>query len=302
MANFAASGVPCKGTDISESVVDAINRGEIPVPNMEYWLGFNTSYLSKSGMMAATKDWKEVLGPEYALHMVAIPTEHGDRPWDGALVDVIAKIATAVNKRDEAPLVIIESTLTPNKTDDVVVPIFEKKGIQVGKDVLLGVAPRRDWFISPEKNLKSLPRVVGGTTKETTELMIDVLGIVCDKLIPAVDHRHAEIVKSVENAFRHVEITLANQLSLAYPSLNMTEILRIVGTKWNIGTYHPSFGSGGYCIPLSSKYVLEGSEKPEQLTILKETILTDDKMPLIVADSIFNSGAKSVGIGALLQR
>jgi nucleotide sugar dehydrogenase len=296
MANFAANGVSCTGTDVSERIVSAINSGELPVPNLEYWLGFNTSYLSKSGMMNATTDWKRVLGPEYEVHMIAIPTENEDRPWDGALIDVIEKIASIGNRRDEPPLVIIESTLTPNKTDSVVVPIFEKEGMRVGKDVLLGVAPRRDWFISPEKNLKTLPRVVGGTTPETTELMIDVLGIVCDKLVPATDHRHAEIVKSIENAFRHVEITLANQLSLAYPSLNMTEILRLVGTKWNVGTYHPSFGTGGYCIPLSSKYVLEGARNPDQLTILKDTISTDDKLPLIIADSIFRSGAKSVGI------
>jgi hypothetical protein len=126
--------------------------------------------------------------------------------------------------------------------------------------------------------------------------MIDVLSIVCDRLIAAPDHRHAEIVKSVENAFRHSEITLANQLSLAYPALNMTEVLRLVGTKWNVGTFHPSFGTGGYCIPLSSKYVLEGAARPEHLTILKEAIATDSTLPRVIADRIAASGMKSVGI------
>jgi nucleotide sugar dehydrogenase len=126
--------------------------------------------------------------------------------------------------------------------------------------------------------------------------MLDVLSIVCDKLVIAPDHRHAEIVKSVENAFRHVEITLANQLSLAYPSLNMTEVLRLVGTKWNIGTYHPSFGTGGYCIPLSSQYALEGAEKPEYLTILKEAITTDNNLPTILADRLADRGFRKVGI------
>ena len=296
MANFAAKGVACTGTDISKGVVETINRGEIPVPNMEYWLGFNPSYLVKSGIMNATTEWRRLLAPEYAVHMIAVPTEHEEEPWDGALVDVVRKISQMEKDRVEPPLVIIESTLTPNKTDKVVIPVFENAGVRVGKDVLLGVAPRRDWFISPEKNLKSLPRVVGGTSPETTRCMIDVLGIVCDSLIQAPDHRHAEIVKSVENSFRHVEITLANQLSLAYPSLNMTEVLRLVGTKWNVGTYHPSFGSGGYCIPLSSKYVLEGAEKPDKLTILRETLSTDRNLPMIVADTILNSGLKSVGI------
>ena len=296
MANFAAQGVRCVGTDVSESIVDSINNGKIPVPNMEYWLGFDTKYLVTSGTMKATNDWKSVLQPDFAVHMIAVPTEKADKPWDGALEDVITKIATNVNRVDKPPLVIIESTLTPNKTDTLVIPIFEGNSLKVGKDVLVGVAPRRDWFISPEKNLKSLPRIVGGSTPDTTQHMIEVLNIVCDRLISAPDHRHAEIVKSVENAFRHSEITLANQLSLAYPNLNMTEVLRLVGTKWNVGTFHPSFGTGGYCIPLSSKYVLEGAARPEHLTILKETIATDSMLPRIIADRIVASEMKSVGI------
>lgn len=296
IANFAAEGVTCVGTDVSERIVSTINAGRPPVPNMEYWLGFDSKYLVDSGMMNATVDWKKVLTPEFAVHMIAIPTEKEDKPWDGALQDVMTKIATHIPKSGDHPLVIIESTLTPNKTDQLVIPIFEKHGLAVGKDVFLGVAPRRDWFISPEKNLRTIPRIVGGTTPETTRLMTEVLGIVCDRLVPAPDHRHAEIVKSVENAFRHAEITLANQLSLAYPSLNMTEVLRLVGTKWNVGVFHPSFGSGGYCIPLSSKYVLEGAEKPEYLTILKETITTDSMLPVIVADRIADKGFRNVGI------
>jgi nucleotide sugar dehydrogenase len=161
---------------------------------------------------------------------------------------------------------------------------------------VLGVAPRRDWFISPEKNLKALPRIVGGTTPQSTREIINVLSIICDHLIPAPDHRHAEIVKSVENAFRHVEITLANQLSLAYPNLNMTEVLKLVGTKWNVGTFHPSFGTGGYCIPLSSKYVLEGAEDPNRLTILKDTVMTDEALPVLIADRIADRGFSKVGV------
>jgi nucleotide sugar dehydrogenase len=126
--------------------------------------------------------------------------------------------------------------------------------------------------------------------------MLDVLSMVCDRLLPAPDHRHAEMVKSIENAYRHVEITLANQLSLAYPNVDMTEVLRLVGTKWNIGTYHPSFGTGGYCIPLSSQYVLSGTEHPDLLSILKAAVETDQKLPRMVAESLAARGAKKVGV------
>ena len=296
LVNFAAQGVSCVGTDISEKIVSTINDGKMPVPNMEYWLGFDTKYLVQSGMMTATTDWKRLLSHEFAVHMIAVPTEKGDRPWDGALEDVAQKIAKQPANPNEASLIIIESTLTPKKTDDLVIRILEQNHLQVGNDILVGVAPRRDWFISADKNLRSLPRIIGGTTPETTSLMKEVLGIICEHLIPAPDHRHAEIVKSIENAYRHVEITLANQLSLAYPNLNMTKVLKLVGTKWNVGLYHPSFGTGGYCIPLSSHYVIEGAEKPEYLTLLKDTIATDSDLPVILTDNLVKRGVKNVGI------
>jgi nucleotide sugar dehydrogenase len=303
MANFAHSGVKCIGYDVDQKKVDDINLGVIPIENLEYWLGFEIKDLVRSGLMKATTDSKEMLGRDIAVHFVCIPTEKGGEPYDDILIDVVKKLSKLKSvKSDTAPLIIVESTLTPGRSDKVVIPILKEAGIRVGKDMMYGVAPRRDWFVSPEKNLQKLPRVFGGTTMETTEMMKDVLSVVCENLVPAPDHKHAEIVKSIENAYRHMDITLANQLTAAYPSIDMTEVLRLVGTKWNVETYHPSFGTGGYCIPLSSQYVILGAERPEELTLLRDTVDFDQRMPEMVADSLAKRGVKKVGILGLAYK
>jgi len=303
MAHFASRGVRCLGTDVDAGKVEKINKGILPIHNIEYWLGFDTRPLVTSGMMRATTDWQQLISADIPVHLICIPTEKDDVPYDGILVDVMEKLSAFGKIRTESPpLIIIESTLTPNTTEKTIIPAFEKQGMKVGKDILVGVAPRRDWFISPEKSLKNLPRVVGGTTPETTALMKDVLGIVCDTILPARDHRHAELVKSIENAYRHVEITLANQLSLAYPDIDMREVLALVGTKWNIGTYHPSFGTGGYCIPLSSQYVLSGTSNADRLSILHSAVDTDRALPAMVAENLIKRGAHKVGILGLAYK
>jgi nucleotide sugar dehydrogenase len=221
---------------------------------------------------------------------------HG-KPYHDILKDVVVKLSKYKDiKTDFPPLIIVESTLTPTVADSIVIPLFEKHGLKVGKDILLGVAPRRDWFTSPDKTLKLLPRVVGGTTPQTTQLMADTLGIICDHIIQAHDHKHAALVKSVENAYRQLGITFANQLSLAYPDVDITSVLKMAGTKWNVGQYHPSFGTGGYCIPLAPQYVIEGAKHPEKLTLLKESLKTDFSQPEAVVDSIIKRGAKSVAL------
>ncbi|MGB2828193.1 MAG: nucleotide sugar dehydrogenase, partial [Dehalococcoidales bacterium] len=303
MAYFASKGVKCLGMDIDAGKVDQINNGILPIQNIEYWLGFDTRPLVTSGMIKATTDWQQLVSADIPVHLICIPTEKDDVPYDGILIDVIEKLSTFGKANMESPpLIIVESTLTPNTTERTIMPAFEKKGMKAGRDILVGVAPRRDWFISPEKSLKNLPRVVGGTTPETTALMQEVLAIVCDTILPAKDHRHAELVKSIENAYRHVEITLANQLSLAYPDIDMREVLTLVGTKWNIGTYHPSFGTGGYCIPLSSQYVLSGTDNADRLSILNAASGTDRNLPVMVAENVIKKGGCKVGILGLAYK
>ena len=103
-------------------------------------------------------------------------------------------------------------------------------------------------------------------------------------------------MKSIENAYRHMEITLANQLSIAYPDENMREVLELVGTKWNIGTFYPGFGTGGYCIPLSSQYVIQEVNDQSKLTILRETIKTDNEINILIARAFIKKRFRNIGV------
>lgn len=297
ICHFAERGVRCLGYDVDPAKAALVNAGESAIFAMDYWLGFSPGYLFRHGAARVTTDWKELVAPEVSVHFVCIPTERHGQPYLGALLDVCAKLAHIKDlPRAAPPLVIIESTLTPGTTDKYVIPFFEKHGTRVGKDILLGCAPRRDWFSSPDKSLATLPRVFGGTDEATTEAMRQVLSIVCASLVQAPSHFYAEVVKSIENAYRHAEIALAFELSRAYPSMDMRKVLELVGTKWNVGTFHPSFGVGGYCIPLSSYYVIEGAERPEELNILRQAIKTCEEQPVRLAQALLGRQVKSVGI------
>ena len=298
MSHFAERGVQCIGYDIDEQKVEQINTGEVPICAMDYWLGFNPKFLYEHGVARATRDWRELVASNVTTHFVCVPTERNGEPFLEPLRDVCHKIANGAreNSFDDTPLVIIESTLTPSTTDRVIIPVFTAAGLTVGKDVLIGCAPRRDWFSSSDKSLRNLPRVFGGTDEATSDAMEGVLSIICENLVPAPGHIYAEVVKSVENAYRHAEVALAFELSRAYPNMDMRTVLQLVGTKWNVGTFYPSFGVGGYCIPLSSHYVIQGAEHPEELKLLQQTVRTCEQQPILLAQSLFERGAKKVGI------
>ena len=205
MSHFAESGVHCVGYDIEPQKVAEINRGEIPIFAMDYWLGFNPQFLYQNGVARATTNFQDLMAPDVAVHFICIPTERNGEPFLKPLEDVCHKLIDAVksNSFSEPPLIIIESTLTPGTTDQFVIPMFQSAGLTVGKDVLIGCAPRRDWFSSTDnKSLRTIPRIFGGADAETSDALQQVLSIVCSSLVLAPDHMHAEVVKSIENAYR----------------------------------------------------------------------------------------------------
>ena len=302
-AFFAKKGVRSFAFDKDSKKISGLNQAKINLPNIEYWLGFDVKPLISSGMIKGLKNWKRMISKDIVVHFICVPTEKGAEPYDEALKDVMEKLVLYKGmKMNYPPLIIIESTISADRIEKIILPIFKRNYIILGQDMFLAVAPRRDWFISAEKSVKTLPRVVGGTTPQVTEIASKILGIVCDTVLKASDHIHAALIKSVENTYRQVGISLANQLMLAYPHVNMREVLRLVGTKWNIDTYHPSFGIGGYCIPLAPHYVLNGATDPHDLTIITESIHFAEQIPYKMVDIIAKKGFKKVGILGLAYK
>jgi len=215
------------------------------------------------------------------------------------LMKVLENISKIKKDNKNPPVVIVESTLAPKVSDKKIIPYLKRKNLTIGKNILLSIAPRRDWFIEGGKNLENLDRVYGSTDSKSTKVTKDVLSIVCKKLHQASSYKVSEMVKSVENAYRHMDITLANQLSLAFPKDNIREVLKLVGTKWNVEAFHPGIGAGGYCIPLSSRYILSQVKNVNKLSLLRETIKTDDGMSKSIANSISKRGIKRVGVMGL---
>ena len=296
MVYFAKKKIRCVGYDINKDKIKKINSGILPLADLANWFGFNIHSLVKSKYLKGTSNYKDIISEDFLVHFIAIPTEKDGKPFYKALINVLNNISKINRNAKNPPIIIVESTLAPKVSDKKIIPYLKKKKFIIGKNILLSIAPRRDWFIEGAKNLENLDRVYGSTDQQSTKVTKDVLSIVCKKLHVASSYRVSEMVKSVENAYRHMDITLANQLSLAFPNDNIREVLKLVGTKWNIETFHPGIGAGGYCIPLSSRYILSQVKNLSKLTLLRETIKTDDRMSKSIANSIAKKGLKKIGV------
>ena len=80
----------------------------------------------------------------------------------------------------------------------MVVPALHAAGLRPGVDVLVGAAPRRNWFSGGKHSLETLPRIVGGDRRRT-ELMVALYSMVCNEVVTARDAYHAAFTKVIEN-------------------------------------------------------------------------------------------------------
>jgi len=207
----------------------------------------------------ASTDWRDMIDQRIGLHLICVPTDHGRDPSSTALENVLPRICEVI--RESGPsvwprLIIVESTIVPSWLDDIVLPIIARHGLELNRDVYVGAAPRRDWFSGEEHTLRTLPRVVGGTSPEATELMAAFYSLICQTIKPARDAHHAALTKVVENALRYHGISFANALAVGLPRYDTAHVLSLASSKWNIPYYHPSLGIGGHCIPLAPQYLV----------------------------------------------
>ncbi|MGH2447507.1 MAG: UDP binding domain-containing protein [Chloroflexota bacterium] len=254
MFHFSQAGIRCAGYDIAPSRVDEIRRGRFLTTE-----GVLPEALEGHVPVVATNDWRDLRHQRVAVHIIAVPTERGAEPSSAALADVMPILCRTIRDTQLdglTPAIIIESTIQPTWIDTVILPQLHASGLQPGYDVILAAAPRRDWFSGDRFSLRSLPRIVGADTPEATELLVELYSLVCDHVVPARDAYHAAFTKVIENLIRFQGLALANSLALAFPQYDMTHVLALASTKWNIPLYHPSMGIGGHCIPLAPRYTL----------------------------------------------
>ena len=155
-------------------------------------------------------------------------------------------------------LVILESTTYPGTTEELMVQILERSGLRAGDDFHLGFSPERIDPGNPEFGLANVPKIVGGLNERSTELMEAFYGALVDQVVRVSSPRTAEMVKLLENTYRHVNLALINELAILAHELGIDiwEVVDAASTKpFGFQAFYPGPGWGGHCIPVDPAYL-----------------------------------------------
>ena len=197
-----------------------------------------------------------------------------------------AAVAIGQNMK-RGSVVILESTVYPGITEEVVKPILENEsGFKCGEDFKLAYAPERINPSDEKHSLESVTKVVAGMDEETTELVVELYRRVAPHIFKARNIKTAEAAKAIENIQRDLNIALMNELALIFDKMGLStrDVLDAAATKWNFHRYSPGL-VGGHCIPVDPYYLVY---KSRELGYHPQVILAgraiNDSMPKYIAE------------------
>lgn len=242
---FAETGFDVVGVDLDRDRVEAVRAGRsyvVDVPSERY------DHLD--GRLTATTDYGAMAELEALTICVPTPLSKTRTP-DASYV--IAAAESAAEELREGQLIVLQSTVSPGTTEEVVRPILERSGMRAGRDFFLGYAPERVDPGNPRYTIRNTPKLVAGVTEECRRRTELLYSEIIDDVVPVSSLTVAETAKLHENAFRAVNIALANELVLMCDRLGISawEVIDAASTKpFAFLPHYPGPGLGGDCIPV----------------------------------------------------
>jgi UDP-N-acetyl-D-glucosamine dehydrogenase len=279
----AKAGYRTIGFDIQADKVEKVNKGinyigDVVNEDLEKIVG--------SGFLRATLDFSEVAKADAVCIAVPTPLDEYQQP-DISYVRASAESIVPYIHKDM--LIVLESTTYPGTTEELLKPILEKSGLKCGIDFYLAFSPER---VDPGNLIyktKNTPKVVGGVTKECTE----VAAIMYENILEAKIHKVsspaiAEMEKILENTYRNINIGLVNELAILCNKMNINiwEVIDAAKSKpYGFQAFYPGPGLGGHCIPLDPNYLSwKAREYGFHTSMIESSMMINDRMPEYCAE------------------
>ena len=275
-------GLKVIGYDINPERVEMINDGISPIEDI-----LNDELSNALNNFHSTLD-SELLSKCQNI-VISVPTPLTDYQPDLSFVINAAK--TVGENLVKNQVIILESTTYPGTTIEVLIPNLENTSqLKAGEDFFVGYSPER---IDPGNKVwkfKNTPKVVSGINDISTEKIKSFYESIIENIVLVKGTKEAEMVKLLENTYRHVNIALINELAMLCKMLDIDiwEVVNAAKTKpFGFESFKPGPGVGGHCIPVDPEYLSFKTRqigKPVRFVELAQEI--NNSMPAYVVGQI----------------
>lgn len=234
-----------------------------------------------------TSDLDEIASANVYIVTVPTPVDEKMHP-DLSHIESATRMVGSVLKKGDT--VVYESTVFIGCTEELCIPILQERSALVcNKDFFCGFSPERINPTDKEHTIRSVVKIVSGSTKETTQALASLYGTIVEAgIYQAPSIKVAEASKLLENIQRDVNIALMNELSLLYKEMGVatSDVIDAASTKWNFNPYTPGL-VGGHCIGVDPYYLIYNAhEKGLTMPIIEQARRTNNAMAEKIVEEI----------------
>ena len=247
---YCKAGFPVTGFDVDTRKVESLKQGKSYIRYIPHAVIKQTL-----PRFTPTTDFSKLSDMDCIILCVPTPLNKNREPDMTYVFNSTKSVAQHLRK---GQLIVLESTTYPGTTDEDMRSILEATGLKAGKDFHLAYSPEREDPNNKEFSTSSIPKVVGGYTKNCLTLAIALYDSIVVKTVPVSSTRVAETTKLLENIYRAVNIALVNELKMLCDSMGMDvwEVIEASKTKpFGFQAFYPGPGLGGHCIPIDPFYL-----------------------------------------------
>lgn len=283
-AAFHSSGFHVVGFDTDKKKIEMIQRGETYLDHLGTEL---------SGIFAASDRFEGSSDPSIfsrcdSVHLCVPTPLNQNREPDLHFVEDSARVL--IDHIKPGTLIVLESTSYPGTTRDVVLPIFEEHGFQLGEDLFVAFSPEREDPGRKDHRFEEIPKLVGGLDEASTEVAEALYSTTFQKMQKVESAEIAEAAKILENIYRSVNIALVNEMKviLQRMDIDVWKVIEAASTKpFGYQPFYPGPGLGGHCIPIDPFY-LSWKAKEEGLAtrFIELAGEINSNMPLYVVSKV----------------
>ena len=186
---------------------------------------------------------------DYYIICVGTPIHNTDKYPN---LEFLEKAVKSIGKFiKEGDTVILRSTVPVGTTRKMVKILGKDSSLIPGKDFYFGFVPERTVEGNAVHEIKRIPQIIGPFNENSRVKITKIFSNFNNNLIQVPDIEHAEMCKLVDNTFRDVLFSYANQLAIISESLRLDyNIIREASNKDYIRNNIPkaSPGVGGACL------------------------------------------------------
>jgi UDP-N-acetyl-D-glucosamine dehydrogenase len=282
---LTTGGLKVRGIDIDIEKITRLEKNELMESELFLKNEFIDAKINKKLELAQRS--KQENFPKIGIICVPTPIPQENRSSN---IFVKAAVEDFLQTSKKGDIIILESSVEGGTTEKMQ-HIIESKGYKVGVDFGLCFCPERIDPQNKKWNLENIPRIIYSSDDITFKIIKKIYHDVNNAdLFRVSSPKIAEVVKSYENAFRLVNISLVNELAILCDKLgiNVKEVINAASTKpFGFMPFYPGAGAGGHCIPKDPRFLLESAKNNNlEFSTIQNALEINENMPKYVSDKI----------------